>query len=143
MAWTREHRSLNVPHHKSNRRMCMGDALCVFKSPPNQYSLPVGPGGWRGRAVWSVPWRERENINNGAQAISYLLFVRSLPIIALSLCQLSTHMVPSAQARLSVFTSAAPISAAELCDVSELIVNLWSKGLFQKAIHISEILQNI
>ena len=138
MAWTREHRSLNVPHHKSNRRMCMGDALCVFKSPPNQYSLPVGPGGWRGRAVWSVPWRERENINNGAQAISYLLFVRSLPIIALSLCQLSTHMVPSAQARLSVFTSAAPISAAELCDcdVSELIANLWSKGLFQKAIHI-------
>ena len=53
-------------------------------------------------------------------------------------------MLPSAQARVSVFTSAA-ISAAELrvCDVSgsELIVNLWSEGLFHKVIHISEILQ--
>ena len=144
--------SLNLPSTRVTVAcVWMGDALCVFKSPPNQYSPHSRAWGMagRGRVVCAMPWshvrREREYQWQSTSYFSYLL-VRSLYIIALSLCQLLTHMLPSAQARVSVFTSAS-ISAAVLCvcDVSgsELIVNLWSEGLFHKVIHISEILQNI
>ena len=68
-----------------------------------------------------------------AHITSYFLQI-SQASLRLNIKYLSTYMVPSAQARLSVFTSSVSISAAGLtCDASVLIVNLWTGELFKKS----------